>query len=105
MFPAVLEVDNRSDDLLEGVADDLPELAVPRAPPAGVKPVRGVNIVLPTDLSVSVSDSLVTSFLRSLRSFRSRCFPGCFRCFDFSDFLSGAEITEEDDFYSLATLY
>ena len=105
MFPAVLEVDNRSDDLLEGVADDLPELAAPRAPPAGVKPVRGVNIVLPTDLSVSVSDSLVTSFLRSLRSFRSRCFPGCFRCFDFSDFLSGAEITEEDDFYSLATLY
>ena len=103
MFPAVLEVDNRSDDFLDGVADDLPELVVPRAPPAGVKPVRGVNIVLPTDLSVS--DSLVTSFLRSLRSFRSRCFPGCFRCFDFSDFLSGAEITEEDDFYSLATLY
>ena len=65
MFPAVLEVDNRSDDLLEGVADDLPELAVPRAPPAGVKPVRGVNIVLPTDLSVSVSES-DTSFLRFL---------------------------------------
>ena len=99
MFPAVLEVDNRSDDLLEGVADDLPELAVPRAPPAGVKPVRGVNIVLPTDLSVSVSD---TSFLR---------FPPRPAVFEFVVLIfpifypARMDITEEDDFHFLATLH
>ena len=101
MFPAVLEVDNRSDDLREGVADDLPELAVPRVPPAGVKPVRGVNIVLPTDLSVSVSES-DTSFLRFLPR------PAIFefvvlilRMF----YPARMDKTKEDDFYSLATLH